>query len=432
MADAKDRAIGTVNDTTELFDGWKGGLLKSKIGPKACSANVLHALRNAPAFKGALRFDMFAMRIMVAQPLPWDREEQFELRQWRDGDDDLAAEWLQRNGIMVKPTDIGRAATEVARENGFDPLLDFLNALNWDCEGRLDKLPELFGVKITRYTSAGFRAMMISAVARAFRPGCKVDTVLTLEGSQGKKKSSAIEALFGKHWFTDDLAELGSKDAAMQMAGVWGIEIADLAAMKRADQDKIKAFITRKVDRFRPPYGKNIIEAPRRSIMISTTNLDDWNKDETGGRRYWPVLCHGVIDIARIMALRDQLWAEAVACCLADESWWLEDKVIIAEAQEEVSDRYAEDPWTRRIGQALNSPAVKLRGEITTDELLTALNIEAAKQTTREQGRIAAVLMRFGWTKHRPRIGPIGPDGKPTKLTVYRPPTDPDGGQRQL
>ena len=88
-----------------------------------------------------------------------------------------------------------------------------------------------------------------------------------LEGIQGKRKSSAVEQLFSKPWFTDDLAELGTKDSAMQMAGVWCIEIADLASMKRADIDKVKAFITRKVDRFRPPYGKNVIEAPRASIL---------------------------------------------------------------------------------------------------------------------------------------------------------------------
>jgi predicted P-loop ATPase len=192
--------------------------------------------------------------------------------------------------------------------------------------------------------------MMISAVARIVQPGCKVDTVLTLEGGQGKKKSSAIERLFGKQWFTDNLAELDTKDAAMQLAGVWCIEIADLAAMKRADQDKIEAFITRKRDRFRPPYGRNVIEQERASIFIAMTNLDDWTKDETGGRRFWPVHSEATIDFDEIAALRDQLWTEAVECYRADEHWWFTDDEAEL-AREELPTRYVGDPWDTPISR---------------------------------------------------------------------------------
>jgi predicted P-loop ATPase len=259
---------------------------------------------------------------------------------------------------------------------------------------------------------------MISAVARAYRPGCKVDTVLTLEGSQGKTKSTVIEALFGKEFFTDDLAELGTKDSAMQMAGVWCIEIADLAAMKRADVDKIKAFITRKIDRFRPPYGKNIIEVARRSILISTTNLDDWNKDETGGRRFWPVQIISSIQVAKIRELRDQLWAEAVACYRADEKWWLEDKALMEVAEDEVDKRHVEDPWTKPI-----LDAVRHRSEVAAEDLLTTvLQMERSRQTTFEQARVGKILRRAGWSKTRPR-------SQSGRLTVYLAPADVGQGE---
>jgi predicted P-loop ATPase len=244
---------------------------------------------------------------------------------------------------------------------------------------------------------------MIAAVARIMSPGCKVDTVLMLEGTQGKRKSSAIEGLFSKPWFSDDLAELGTKDSAMQMAGVWCIEIADLASMKRADIDKVKAFITRKVDRFRPPYGRNVIEAPRASILIATTNLDDWGKDETGGRRFWPVQCEGDIDVPGITRLRDQLWAEAVALYRANEEWWLIDDAIIQTAREEVENRAAGDPWDGLIQQAVAS-----KTSVTVEEILdNVLGVEKARQGRAELMRVVSILKRLHWRKDRRMRGGV-------------------------
>ena len=123
-------------------------------------------------------------------------------------------------------------------------------------------------------------------------------------------KSTAIKALFDP-WFTDELADLGSKDAAMQTRGVWGIEVSELDSMARTDVSRIKAFITRTTDRFRPPYGSRLMESPRSCVFWGTTNSDAYLKDETGGRRFWPVKS-GKINIDLIREIRDQLWAEAV------------------------------------------------------------------------------------------------------------------------
>jgi len=221
-----------------------------------------------------------------------------------------------------------------------------------------------------------------------------------LEGNQGKKKSSSLECLFGKGMFTDDLAELGTKDSAMQMAGVWCIEIGDLASMKRADVDRVKAFISRKVDRFRPPYGKNVIEAARSSVMVATTNLDDWSKDETGGRRFWPVQCEGTIDLDRIVAARDQIWAEAVAHYRAGEQWWLTDDLAEL-AREEVAARYLGDPWENPILEAIGG-----KTEVTVEDLLTTvLEVKRAQQKQGDQLRVGRILKRHGWAKQRVRRG---------------------------
>lgn len=109
----------------------------------------------------------------------------------------------------------------------------------------------------------------------------------------------------------------------MQTRGVWGIEVFELDAMSRMEVSRIKAFITRTTDRFRPPYGSRIIESPRSCVFWGTTNSDGYLKDETGGRRFWPVKI-GRINVEMLRDMRDQLWAEAVVLYHANVPWWID------------------------------------------------------------------------------------------------------------
>lgn len=144
-----------------------------------------------------------------------------------------------------------------------------------------------------------------------------------LEGRQGIGKSSAVAALFGREYFGDHLPDTGSKDAADYVRGKWCIEVAELDSVRRSAVESAKAFFSRQVERFRPAYGRNEIEYPRRNVFVGTTNSDNYLRDNTGNRRFWPIAVEGHTDVEAILRDRNQLWAEAYARYMADEQWWL-------------------------------------------------------------------------------------------------------------
>ena len=170
-------------------------------------------------------------------------------------------------------------------------------------------------------------------MARVFRPGCKADCTLILEEAQGTLKSTACAVLaLSPEWFADGIADLGSKDSAQDLRGKWIVEIAELSAMTRAAVERVKAFISRQVDHYRPSYGRRSQDFPRQTVFIGSTNSDEYLADETGNRRFWPVRI-GRIDIPALQRDVEQIWAEAVVAFKAGEQWWL-DAELEAEARE--------------------------------------------------------------------------------------------------
>ena len=148
---------------------------------------------------------------------------------------------------------------------------------------------------------------LISAVARIYKPGCQVDHMLVLEGPQGKQKSTALRTLAVRDaWFTDRLSHVASKDAVLEMAGVIIVETAEMDTLFRASSSATKSFLTRRDDRFRPPYGKHPIRLKRQCVFAGSINppANGYLKDPTGARRFWPVTCHGMIDRAHKGCLR--------------------------------------------------------------------------------------------------------------------------------
>ena len=404
---------------------WFNRLRQDLVGtPERNEANVIIALTSDIAFAGVLAFDDFSQEIVARQPLPWDAATGPFPRPWEDADDVRTAEWLQLRGVNVAPLVVGRAVGAVAREHRIHPVRDWLEHLRWDGIPRIETWTSSYlGAAPTAFHHTVGALWLISAVARIFRPGVKADHMLILEGPQGARKSTAIKVLAGEDWFTDELPELGSKDAAIHMQGVWIVEIAELDAIGRAEVSRIKAFLTRTTDRFRPPYGRYTVEVPRQCVFAGTVNPDTYLRDETGNRRFWPLRC-GSIDIAALARDRDQIWAEAVHRFREGAIWWIDDPATLAEAAVAQEERYQADAWDDLIEHWLthenrtvsdgfpdyaNSrtksvPRPKPLADVSVGEILEeAIGLEPARWTRGEQMRVSAYLKANGWVRYRRR-----------------------------
>jgi putative DNA primase/helicase len=300
-----------------------------------------------------------------------------------------------------------------ARRNQFDPLTDYLQGLKWDGVRRIGTwLTDYLGAPVTGYTHTVGRKALIGSVARALSPGCKNDTMPVLEGDQGTGKSTALRYLFGDRFFIDHLPDFHSKDSFQQLQGAWCVEVAELSALSKADIKDVKQFLSRLVDKFRPPFGRLPIHIPRRSVFWGTVNPEEggYLRDPTGARRFWPIETHA-IDTDAILRDRDQLWAEAVAAFIAGEKWHLTDDEEIDAAKLEQAKRREVHPWETALDNWL-------RGErlirVTVPEALTkGVKLDADRQEPRHARQVGASLRALGWMPNTERV-----EGKVAKVFI--------------
>lgn len=363
--------------------------------------NVLLALQLAPELRDVLRFDEFRQVIQFGRVPPWRQVHLGD--RWTDDDDLHLQAWLQRQGIDVRQRGVVADAVSVASKGWIvHPVREYLRSLTWDGEPRLQiSMQEYFGADgDPRYLALVGRKFFIAAVARVVQPGCQVDHVLVLEARQGAGKSSAIGKL-AEPWSTDGLGDLHSKDSAIHLSGVWIVELAELAALRRSETEAMKAFLTRRTDRYRPPFGRRAVDVPRQCVFVATTNEAQYLRDPTGNRRFWPVRC-GEIDLAAIERDRDLLWAEAVHRFDAGEPWHpVGDEKSLAAAEQE--DRVLVTELEQQVAEYLDKLAAAGIDEVTTSEVFSsALNIDPASEVERtvRLGRpVADAMQRAGWRK---------------------------------
>lgn len=368
------------------------------------SGNYASNLANAITMLSRLdlQFNSFACRSFLATESPWGSEGN-----WTDHDDIKATEWCQRQGLNVDDRITAKAAESIARDRKpyYHPVTEYLAGLTWDGNPRCSRwLTACLGANDSPLTREVATKWLIAAVKRVFEPGSQCDYTLVLEGAQGRRKSSALRALCGSHWFSDDLSEIGTKDSAMQLQGNWIVEIGELDAFRRADVTTINAWLTRRVDEFRPPYGRRIETFPRQNVFAATTNRDDSGKDDTGLRRFWYVRV-GDIDIAKITEHRDQIWAEAVHRYHAGETSYLDHDSESA-ARHEQSMRQDTDAWEESVLEWIASPSgpnlISRPGRCVLPEILQyGLNIPVKDWNPYQRQRVSRILRLNGYVARR-------------------------------
>ena len=354
--------------------------------PHANASNALHVLQQDPSLLGQVWYDTFLQRLQTNAAEP---------REWLDEDDIALMIYMQRDLAIHKMSalTVRQAVNYVATHDKRNCLKDLLDSLPpWDKIGRCDAFfVDFFGADPGVYASAVGGNFWKSLVARALRPGCKFDNMVILEGEQGIRKSSACLAIVGAGFFMEAHENVMSKDFYISMQGKWLVEVNEMDSFSRAETTKVKSVISCTNDRYRAPYERAARDHPRQNVFIGTTNRDDYNKDETGFRRGWPIRCTA-IDVDLIKQNRTQLFAEAIARLKAGEKWWL---MPGEETRREQEARYAEDPWAEPVAHYLNGT----RETTAADVLTNALGIAVGKQDKLQLGRAVAVMRTLGWRK---------------------------------
>lgn len=277
---------------------------------RATLKNVVLMLSNL-AGHDFCRRDLFSIRDFYGRATPWGGKMGAALT-----DDDVVSIifWLsEKYGIEPQAAVVNNALTHIALRNAFDPVTDWIKGLpKWDETPRLDSwLVKNFEAQGgLEYLAQVFRKWLCAMILRAYQPGIKYDWMPIFEGAQGVGKSSFGRILVGDKYFLDWLPDLANKDAAVGLQGIWAVELGELATLRKNEIETVKAFLTRTVDKFRPPYGRRLIESPRRCVFFGTTNQETYLRDETGNRRFKPVVV-GRLNFEALLRDRLQLFAEA-------------------------------------------------------------------------------------------------------------------------
>lgn len=403
----------------------------------AISHNVMLELVTSPVWEGVFRYDLFAGQMSVVKPLPdHPTGAPFTPRFLTDADYLSVHTWCQQ---QIGWTTIAKQAAvdglDAARKHvSYDPLVDYLNGLpsvpvftmpgvgllsNWLFQ-YMGVDPHIGDPPMRRYLSQIGRKWLISAVARALDPGCQVDSAIVLEGPQGGGKSSALAILaVNPDWFGDSLPDFHKADASLYLRGKWIVELSELTNVLKSEIEVMRKFVTRRIEKYRPPYGRVDAIEPRRCVLAGSTNRSDYLRDPDGERRMWPVVV-GTCDLDGLRAARDQLWAEAVAAYRAGETWHLDEADAVTATQVQKSKKEV-DSWHDIIKDGLDGKIDANGNRLKDTEPSLALTVFTPQMGARWIGipadkwnrattdRIIAIALMLGWVK----------DGR-MKTTTYR------------
>lgn len=376
-------------------DDWQLGLIRAKSGAlKKSFANACALLRHAPEWVGRL-----AWNDMSGTPCIFEKAGDRAFRTIVDADIARARESIELQwGFDPGAEALWSAVLLAAQERRFHPVRDVLRGLVWDGMPRIDRVAAEVLRSADPHAALMMRRWFVSLAARILEPGCKVDTALVFVGAQGARKSSFFDVIAGRY-FCDSHADITSKDIYMQLAESWVFELAEIDGITtRRHADEIKAFLSSRNDRYRPPYGRAVVTVPRHCVIVGTTNQTTFLEDDTGSRRFWCVNV-GAVDLELACEWREQLLAEAVHLQECDEPWWL-DRDEDAQREAGAEQHQVEDPLAPTVRRWL---AAQVRDDHTSEEVLSGgVDLLRKDQTKAWAMRLSKILR-----------GTRNPDGSP-------------------
>lgn len=383
--------------------------------PVANVSNVNRILAQDPQLSNLVWYDEFLGRLQTGT--------NSHIREWTDADEIRLQIYVQSQiGIKnMGDSHVHRAVIAHARANPKHCVRDWLETLVWDGIPRIDFCFErYFGTKSDDYHRAASKNFWLSMVARVYRPGCKVDNMIILQGGQGLHKSMALEVIGGPYW-TSQHESVTSKAFFEVIQGKLLIEIGEWDSFSRAEISKVKDVVSCPSDRYRIPYDQYAQDHPRQCIFAANTNKDDWNKDETGARRFWPIIVGGAnpelftgIDINALMQFREQLFAEAVRR-LSPHTPWIQTlwRFKGGETWWEMPDETAtiqQDTYVRSVWQDVTEEFLYGKTKTTmTDIFAQAIKKDTKEITRKEELAMGAALRALGWERYTYR-DPLNPN----------------------
>lgn len=382
---------------------WIPDLRWDKGSLSSCLLNVYQILAHHPDWQGVVAFDEMALCTVKRKAPPY---AEGRVGEWDAQDDSRTAMWIQRvYDFSASSVMVAEAVEVLARANAWHPVREWLRSLKWDGQKRLNGwLTNYLGVALSPYSARVSAWWIMGAVKRVLQPGAKFDYCLVLSGPQGKGKSTVFEVL-GGDWYGDTELDLQSKDAMSALRGKMIYEFPELGALARSEERRQKSFLSRRIDEYRPVYGRREIKAPRQVIFGGSTNEHEWNKDPTGGRRFWPVDCLvDVINIAGLREVRDQLFAEALVRVEAGERYWptpdeqrsfFDVEQLRVEQQDSLVDAIHDWVYARFADFSMYDVASE------------CLKLDASKMTRDIQTRLGTALRKLGCTRVERRNGMI-------------------------
>lgn len=359
--------------------------------------NVLTILGLDGRWRGVFRYNEMQRRVYVHREIPSEEGGAgCKPRPLQDRDVSRAKAWFQRYGGMWTVGDgpVREGIEQYADRNSYHPIREELETFRWDGQARIESwLVDFCGAADSPYVRAIGRMFLVALVRRVMEPGCKMDYMLILEGEQGIGKSTVPLILAGEDYFGEaQFDNLTSVDTSIFIRNKWVVEFGELHMLRKSEVNELKMWLAKRVEDYRPKYGRENVVEPRQCVFIGTSNNSEYLNDPTGGRRFWPVACQW-IKRDELREVRGQLLAEAVQLWRDGVSHFPDAEMEREHFKPEQEARQSSHPWEEFI-----APLLKTHNRLTNEVLYNKVGLGRAQVGKLQQEIIKGIMLRAGWT----------------------------------